>query len=167
MANERILGKDFDLFVGTTEPTARDDSGDTNYTRVGKVVNVSFDNNWSTTEVTDRDSGSIADELLDTLTPAMDVQVNVQRENDSGTVEEDAGHTILINANKPANQSLVYWIITPVDASGSPIVGMTNYYSSGRVSDWNAAFDDGSGATYDFSFSAAGEEVTPSTVPTP
>lgn len=163
MADERIQGKRYTLYVTTTDPSTvkgSDPEHDpSNYTKVGKVVNLNPSSSWSPISISDRDSGAVVDELPDELTVGLDVTVNVQREDSAGSVGEDAGHDILIDAHDPDNQDVVYWLINPEDPQETTITGMNGVYSRGRVLDWSPGFDMGSAAQYSFTLGSAGQKL--------
>lgn len=165
MADERIQGKRYTLYVTTTDPSTATgtspEQNKTNYTIVGKVANLSPTSSWSTIEATDRDAGSVVDALTDALTVGLDVSVNIQRDDGTGTIAEDAGHDILTDAHGTSAQDVVYWLILPEDPQGTTIIGLRGFYSKGRVESWNPGFDTGSTAQYEYTLGSAGAEITP------
>ena len=60
---------------------------------------------------------------------SLSLTCNVQKENDSNTVQEDAGQILLRDA--ALTQDRVYFLIQPEDDTGSPLTGLEGVSGSG------------------------------------
>lgn len=147
-----LQGKRLALYHATSAPTAPEDPSDTEYTRVGEIVDYSDSSEWSTTNITTRDSGGFETPTLDTLSQEGSFNCNRLQ----GT--EDTSHTELRDAHLSETES--YFLLVVEDASGTVISGQEGKHTTAYITAWNTDGPLSGGAEYAFDYVCTSEWTT-------
>jgi len=128
MSLRRQEGENDVLYATTSDPGSGNYKDPNNYKKVGLLSDLSDEVSNETQSTLDRASTQHESVIYGQQSSSVDFTCNVQKEDSSGTTQEDQGQIEVRDA--ALNQDVLHYLVLPEDDQGNKISGLEGEYGA-------------------------------------